>query len=195
MIGSSVAPGAHRSSPFAERSPRPHFLCAARQLILGAVATLALVVLPLALHSSPTVDHVVVVESASAAGRIDRQRVIRIVEQVCSELRIAESAIPELVFIHLDADEARSSGVPAGKTVMVERTSVTLESRGDALPARFLVWIVGRVDDKMIVAAVTHVVRLHLQLGLSDQDLLLAQKRVLQRLNATIDVSSFVKQR
>lgn len=66
------------------------------------------------------------------------------------------------------------------------------EWKGDA-PARFLVWVVGRPDDPKMVGAVAHVLRMHLQLELSDSDLLLAEKRVLQRLNATVDVSSFVK--
>jgi hypothetical protein len=137
----------------------------------------------------------VVVESSDATGKIDRQRLIRIVEQVCSELHIGESAVPEIVLIHLANAEARAGGVPAGTTVMVEHAFLSVESKGDAMPARFLVWMVGRLDDQMMVGAVAHVLRLHLQLELSDSDLLLAEKRILQRLNAAVDVSSFVKPR
>jgi hypothetical protein len=68
-----------------------------------------------------------------------------------------------------------------------------MSAQGDAMPARFLVWMVGR--DQTMVAAVTHVLRLRFQLALRDRDLLLAEKRILERLNATIDVSSFVKPR
>ena len=166
---------------------------AARPLALGAVASLALAVRPTALCGSPPAGkHLVIVESSDATGKIDRQRLIRIVEQVCSELHIGESTVPEIVLIHLANDEARAGGVPAGTTVMVERSFLSAERKGDAMPGRFRVWVVGRPDDQKVVGAVAHVLRLHLQLELSDSDLLLAEKRILQRLNATVDVSSFV---
>ena len=196
MAESWSGPDASRSSLPADRSPGPGLIRPLRQLALGAVATLALTVLPPALYGSSTAgSHVVIVESNDAAGKIDRQRLNRIVEQVCSEFHIAELAVPEIIFIHVTGDEARAAGVPAGTTVMVERSFLSVEWKGDAMPARFLVWVVGRVDDQMMVGAVAHVLRLHLQLTLSDRDLLLAEKRILERLNATVDVSSFVKPR
>jgi hypothetical protein len=168
----------------------------ARRLALGAVATLALTALPPALYGSPTAgSHIVIVESNDAAGKIDRQRLNRIAERVCSELHVRESAVPEIVLIHLTGDEARAGGVPAGMTVMIERSLLSAEWKGDAMLARFLVWVVGRVDDQMMVGAVAHVLRMHLQLALSDHDLLLAEKRILEWLKATVDVSSFVKPR
>jgi hypothetical protein len=169
---------------------------AARELTLGAFASLVLVVHPTELRGSPPADRrIVVVESSDATGKIDRRRLIRIVEQVCSELHIGESALPEIVLIHVTNDEARAVGVPAGTAVMVERSFLSVEGKGDAMPARFRVWMVGRPDDQMMVGALAHVLRLHLELELSDSDLLLAEKRILQRLNATVDVSSFVKPR
>jgi hypothetical protein len=78
---------------------------------------------------------------------------------------------------------------------MVERSFVNVDGKGDATPARFLVWMVGRPDDQMMVGAVVHVLRWHLQLELSDRDLLLAEERILQRLRATVDASAFVKPR
>lgn len=196
MVKSLTKPDASRSSRSEDRSPGFHLLRAARQLALGAVAGLALAVLPAALCGSPPADrHVVVVESSDANGKIDHQRLTRIVEQVRSELHIDESAVPEIVLIHVTDDEACAAGVPAGMAVMVERSFPSVEGKGDAMPARFLVWVVGRPDDRKMVAAVAHVLRLHLQLELSDGDLLLAEKRILQRLNATVDVNSFVKSR
>lgn len=169
---------------------------AARQLALVAVATLALAGAATAVYGSPSVGrHIVIVESPDAAGKIDHQRLLRIVEQACSELHIAEAALPQIVLIHVTDDEARAGGVPAGETVMVERSFVSFERNGEAMPARFLVWMVGRPDDQKMVGAVAHVLRMHLQLGLSDRDLLLAEMHILQRLNATVDVSSFVKPR
>jgi hypothetical protein len=167
-----------------------------RQLALGAIAIFALAVSPTALHGTPPAGrHIVIVESKDAAGKIDRQRVTRIEEQVCSELHIDDSAVPEIVLIHVTDDEARAAGMPAGMMVMVERSFRSVEGTGDAMPTRFLVWVVGRPDDPKLVGAVAHVLRLHRQLELSDGDLLLAEKRVLQRLNATVDVNSFVKPR
>ena len=196
MIHSPLKLDASRSFLSPDRALEPRLTRVAHRLALSAVVTLALAVLPPALHGFPTAgSHLVIVESNDAAGKIDRRRLIRIVEQVCSELHIAESEVPETIFIHLTDDEARSGGVPAGTTVMVERSLVSAEWKGDAMPARFLVWMVGRVDDQMMVAAVTHVLRLHLQLAISDRDLLLAEKRILQRLNATVDKSTFVKPR
>lgn len=193
MVKSFTEPDASRSSRSADRSPGLRLLRAARQLVLGAVVSLALAVRPTALCGSPPAGrHIVIVESGEATGKIDRQRLIWIVEQVRLELHIVESAVPEIVLIHLTNDEARVGGVPVGTTVMVERSFLNVEWKDDAWPARFLVWVVGRPDDQKMVGAVAHVLRLHLQLELSDSDLLLAEKRILQRLNATVDVSSFV---
>jgi len=194
VVKNVTKPAASRSSPSAARSLVLRLLRAARQIALGAVASLALAVAPTAFCGpSPAGRHIVIVESRDAAGKIDRQRLIRILEQASSELHIGESAVPEIVLIHVTDDEARAGGVPAGKAVMVERSSLSDEREGDAMPVRFLVWVIGRPDDRKMVSAVVHVLRMHLQLQLSDRDVLLAEKSILQRLNTTVDVSSFVK--
>jgi hypothetical protein len=161
-----------------------------------AMAILALAsLLPTSSAHPPAPAHIVIVESDGAAGKIDRQRLDRIADQVCYELHIAESTVPQMIFIHLTNKEAEASGVPSNTPVMIERSFLSLEWKNDAQPARFLIWIVGKVDDSMLVGAVAHVFRQHLQLTLSDQDLLLAEKRILDHLNATVDVNSFVKSR
>jgi hypothetical protein len=196
MVKNFAKPDANQSSISTDRAPGLRLLRAARQLVLSAIAILALAVSPTALFGTPPAGrHIVIVESKDAAGKIDRQRVIRIEEQVRSELHIDESTVPEIVLIHVTEDEAQAAGVPAGMMVMVERSFLNLESKDDAVPARFLVWVVGKPDDPKMVGAVAHVLRLHLKLQLSDGDLLLAEKRILQRLNATVDVNSFVKRR
>ena len=194
MVKRFLEPDARRSSPFVDRSRKLRLLPGARQLVLGAVATLALAVLPSELYGSPPGgSHLVIVESKGAAGKMDRQRLTWVVEQGCLELHIGESAVPEIGLIHLAREEAHAGGVPAGMTVMVERSSLNVDWKGEAPPARFLVWVVGAPDDAKIVGAVAHVLRWHLELELSDGDLLLAEKRILQRLKATVDVSSFAK--
>lgn len=136
---------------------------------------------------------VVIVQSSDAAGSIDRHRLMTIVEQACSEFHIDESAVPHIVLIHLRDDEARASGVPAGAPVMVERSLLTVEQKREAAPARFLVWVVGKSNDEKLVGAVAHVLRLHLRSDLSDADLLGAERRIVRRLDATVDANAFVK--
>jgi hypothetical protein len=183
-----ATPAASTSLPFVGLLPP--------SLRVLAMAILALVtLLPTSPASPPTHSHIVIVESDGAAGKIDRQRLDRIADQVCNELHIAESTVPQMIFIHLTKKEAEASGVPSNTPVMIERSFLSLEWLNDARPARFFIWIVGKVDDPMLVGAVAHVLRQHLQLSLSDQDLLLAEKRILDRLKATVDVDSFVKSR
>lgn len=196
MIERATQPLAKRYLLCAEPSPGPRLFRAARQLALGAIVTLALAFRPPALCGSPPATrHLVIVESRGAAGKIDRLRLLRIVQQARSELHVDESAVPDIVLIHLSNDEARAGGVPLGTSLMVERSFLSVDGKNDARPPRFLVWMVGKPYDQMMVGAVAHVLRLHLQLDISDHDLLLAEERILQRLNSTVDVSSFVKPR
>src|SRR6516164_9428039 len=119
MVKGFTKPDANQSSLSADRSSGLCLLRAMRQLTLGAIAILALAVSPTALCGTPPAGrHIVIVESKDAAGKIDRQRVIRIEEQVCSELHIDDSAVPEIVLIHVTDDEARAAGMPAGMMVM-----------------------------------------------------------------------------
>lgn len=137
--------------------------------------------------------HIVITESNGAGAKMDRRRVASIVDQVCAELHRDKSAMPETVFIHLSDDEARAGGVPGATTVMVERSSLSVEQKREGAPERFLVWLVGEPDDSKVVGAVAHVLRLHLRLDISDADLLIAEKRIARRVGATVNVNAFRK--
>jgi len=77
--------------------------------------------------------------------------------------------------------------------VLVERAYVTVDGTSGPQQPRFLVWLVDKPSDQNLVAAIVHVLRLHLTLNLSDADLVSAAQRILRQLNATVDMKSFVK--
>lgn len=158
-------------------------LLLAAELVLSALAATA---------SGQTLEsRLVIVQSSGSAGKLDHQRLAVLVQQACAELHVDASAVPQIVFIRLSGAEAHVGGVPAGAALMVERAVVTIERQHASVPPRFLVWMVGAPSDSKIVAAVVHVLAQHLQLDLSEADLASAERRILLRLGATVDVHSF----
>jgi len=138
-------------------------------------------------------ERIAIVQSNHASGRVDRERLMAILERSCAELHIDESSVPRIVFIRVSQQDASVGGVPAGAPVLVERAYVTVDGTAGPQQSRFLVWLVDKPSDQNLVAAIVHVLRLHLALNLSDADLHNAAQRILRQLNATVDVKSFVK--
>ncbi len=136
---------------------------------------------------------IAIVQSDRHASRLDRYRLITILERACAELHLDGSSFPRIVFIRLSRDEASAGGVPAGAPVLVERAFLTVEGKDKTEAARFLVWIVNEPSDEKLVAAVVRALCLHFGLRLSEADRLSAEQRIVRRSSATVDVNSFVK--
>ena len=159
-----------------------------------AILSLALTLPVPAFPAANQLDgRIAIVQSNHASGQVDRRRLITILERSCAELHIDESLVPRIVFIRISPEEAPVGGVPAGAPVLVERAYVTVDRKTAPEQSRFLVWLVDKPSDQNLVAAIVHVLRLHLGLNLSDADLVRSAERILRQLNATVDVKSFVK--
>ena len=143
--------------------------------------------------SDPLDGHIAIVQANHASGKLDRRRLVAILQRSCAELHIDESSVPRIVFIRVSQQDASVGGVPAGAPVLVERAYVTVDGTSGPQQPRFLVWLVDKPSDQNLVAAIVHVLRLHLTLNLSDADLVSAAQRILRQLNATVDMKSFVK--
>ena len=158
-----------------------------------AILSLALTLpVPAFAAADPLDRHIAIVQANHASGKLDRRRLIAILQRSCAELHIDEPSVPRIVFIRISQKDASVGGVPADAPVLVERAYLTVDGK-TGNQARFLVWIVDKPSDQNLVAAIMHVLRLHLDLNLSDADLNSAAQRILRQLNATVDVKSFVK--